>query len=54
MAGECAKEEGHDSGDVVIMFIWRAIAPAFFRGETLPKRTADQMEGYVVPEELRG
>ena len=39
MAGECAKEEGHDSGDVVIMFIWRAIAPAFFRGEILQRET---------------
>ena len=39
MAGECAKEEGHDSGGVVIMFIWRTIAPAFFRGEILQRET---------------
>jgi hypothetical protein len=27
--------------------------PPFFRGETLPKRTAEQTPDHVVPEELR-
>ena len=38
---------------LVLMVITWVFMPAFFRGETLPKRTAEQMEGYVVPEELR-
>ena len=38
---------------LVLMVITWIFMPAFFRGETLPKRTAEQMEGYVVPEELQ-
>ncbi len=38
-------------GVVLMIITWIAIPP-FFRGETLPKRTAEQMAGYVVPEEL--
>ena len=38
---------------VVVMLVTWAFMPAFFRGETLPKRTAEEMEDYVVPEELR-
>ena len=38
---------------VVLMIITWITMPAFFRGETLPKRTAEQMADYVVPEELR-
>ncbi|MGZ4582492.1 MAG: APC family permease, partial [Nocardioidaceae bacterium] len=38
---------------VVVMIILWIVMPPFFRGETLPKRNAEQMEGYVVPEELR-
>jgi len=38
---------------VVLMLITWLFMPAFFRGETLPKRTAEEMEDYVVPEELR-
>jgi hypothetical protein len=38
---------------LVLMGITWAFMPAFFRGETLPKRTAEQMADYVVPEELR-
>lgn len=38
---------------VVLMLITWAVIPPFFRGETLPKRTAEQMADYVVPEELR-
>lgn len=37
---------------LVLMLITWAAMPAFFRGETLPKRTAEQMAGYTVPEEL--
>jgi amino acid transporter len=40
-------------GVVAMVITWIAM-PAFFRGETLPKRTAEQMADYVVPEELRG
>ncbi len=39
-------------GVVLMAITWFAMPP-FFRGETLPKRTAEQMAGYVVPEELR-
>ncbi len=28
---------------VVLMFIWQAIAPAYFRGETLPKRDSTEL-----------
>ena len=28
---------------VILMFVWQAKAPAFFRGETLPKRTAEEL-----------
>lgn len=28
---------------LVLMFVWQAKAPAFFRGRTLPKRTADEL-----------
>jgi len=28
---------------VVLMYIWNAMAPAFFRGETLPKRSASDL-----------
>jgi len=35
-------------GLVLMIVTWIAM-PAFFRGETLPKRTAEQMAGYVVP-----
>ena len=38
---------------VVLMLVTWACMPAFFRGETLPKRTAEQMADYVVPEELQ-
>ena len=38
---------------LVLMFITWIVMPPFFRGETLPKRTAEQMADYVVPEELR-
>ena len=38
---------------VVLMIITWIVMPPFFRGETLPKRTAEQMADYVVPEELR-
>ena len=38
---------------VVLMLVTWIFMPPFFRGETLPKRTAEQMENYVVPEELR-
>jgi hypothetical protein len=38
---------------VILMILTWIFMPAFFRGETLPKRTAEQMENYVVPEELR-
>ena len=34
-----------------MIITWIAIPP-FFRGQSLPKRTAEQMAGYVVPEEL--
>ncbi|MGZ6830815.1 MAG: APC family permease [Nocardioidaceae bacterium] len=40
-------------GVVLMLLTWWA-KPAFFRGETLPKRTAEEMAGYVVPEELQG
>jgi amino acid transporter len=39
---------------VVLMIITWIVMPPFFRGETLPKRTAEQMADYVVPEELKG
>ncbi|MBV9832621.1 MAG: APC family permease [Marmoricola sp.] len=38
---------------VVVMLITAAFLPAYFKGRTLPKRTAEQLEGYVVPEGLR-
>ena len=38
---------------VVLMIITWIAMPPFFRGETLPKRTAEEMADYVVPEELR-
>lgn len=38
---------------LVLMVVTWVFMPAFFRGQTLPKRTAEQMAGYVVPEELR-
>ena len=38
---------------VVVMLVTWAFMPAFFRGRTLPRRSAEQMAGYVVPEELR-
>ena len=38
---------------VVLMVITAIVMPPFFRGETLPRRTAEQMAEYVVPEELR-
>jgi amino acid transporter len=28
---------------LVLMFVWQAKAPAYFRGETLPKRVADEL-----------
>ncbi len=37
----------------VLMFVTWLVMPPYFRGETLPKRTAEQMAEYVVPEELR-
>ena len=37
---------------VVLMLITWAVMPPFFRGQTLPKRTAEEMADYVVPEEL--
>ena len=40
-------------GVVLMIVTWIAIPP-YFQGETLPKRTAEQMAGYVVPEELQG
>ncbi|HVQ86776.1 MAG TPA: APC family permease [Actinomycetes bacterium] len=39
---------------VVLMIITWIAMPAFFRGETLPKRTAEQLESYVVPQEVQG
>jgi len=39
---------------VILMIITWIAMPPFFRGQTLPKRTAEQMANYVVPEELRG
>ena len=38
---------------VLIMIITWIVMPPFFRGESLPKRTAEQMANYVVPEEVR-
>ena len=38
---------------LVVMLLTQVALPRFFRGETLPKRTSEQMAGYVVPEELR-
>jgi amino acid transporter len=38
---------------VVLMIVTWVAMPPYFRGETLPKRTAEQMADYVVPEELR-
>ena len=38
---------------VLIMIITWFVMPPFFRGESLPKRTAEQMANYVVPEEVR-
>jgi amino acid transporter len=38
---------------LVAMLVTWVFMPAYFRGQTLPKRTAEQMAGYVVPEELR-
>jgi len=38
-------------GFILMIITWIAIPP-FFRGQTLPKRTAEQMADYVVPEEL--
>lgn len=35
---------------VVLMFIWNGVAPAFFRGETLPRRSASDLV-LVVPME---
>jgi hypothetical protein len=40
-------------GVVLMIVTWIAMRP-FFRGETLPKRTAEEMADYVVPEELQG
>jgi amino acid transporter len=40
-------------GAVLMVITWIAMPP-YFRGETLPKRTAEQMADYVVPEEIRG
>jgi hypothetical protein len=28
---------------VILMFVWQAKAPAYFRGQTLPKRAADEL-----------
>jgi hypothetical protein len=28
---------------LVLMFVWQSIAPAYFRGETLPKRDATEL-----------
>ncbi len=36
-----------------LMVVTWIFMPAYFRGQTLPERTAEQMAGYVVPEELR-
>jgi amino acid transporter len=38
---------------VILMIITMFIKRDFFSGRALPKRTAEQMVGYVVPEELR-
>ena len=38
---------------VVLMLLTWVVKRPFFRGETLPKRTAEEMADYVVPEELR-
>jgi amino acid transporter len=38
-------------GVVLMGITWMAM-PRFFRGETLPKRTAEDMAGYVVPDGL--
>jgi len=38
---------------VILMIITWIAMPQFFRGATLPKRTAEQMANYVVPEELK-
>ena len=40
-------------GVVLMVITWIAMPP-FFRGETLPKRSAEQLAEYVVPEEIRG
>jgi amino acid transporter len=40
-------------GLVVMVITWVAM-PAFFRGQTLPKRTAEQLADFVVPEHVRG
>jgi amino acid transporter len=39
---------------LVVMAVTWAFMPAFFRGETLPKRTAEQLVGHSVPESRRG
>lgn len=39
---------------LVAMAVTWAFMPAFFRGETLPKRTAEQLASHQVPAELRG
>jgi hypothetical protein len=36
---------------VVLMFVWQAMAPAFFRGETLPRRGAHDLVLAGVPTE---
>ena len=37
---------------LVLMVLTWILMPPFFRGETLPKRTAEQLAGYEVPSEL--
>jgi len=36
---------------VILMYVWNAMAPAFFRGETLPKRTASDLILEIPAEE---
>ena len=38
---------------VVLMIITWVFMPPYFRGESLPKRSAEQIAQYVVPEELK-
>jgi hypothetical protein len=35
---------GISAADIIVMVIWNAVRPAYFRGETLPKRDARDLE----------